>query len=287
VSYSIEQTVVGTNLQTAMEAVLMTGAGWTKSGSTYTNPVGADRVMSFTLTALTAASWQITVGSRTFYIYTGATSLSGNFKLTVIAGPTHVYISCEGPAEGTTGAADATYGSTRSFFCMTALVPYYASDTTLVDLQVAFSGTGANASNTPTEKAYIKTGLDGTAWAPGEFLTLKPMVQGIAAVGSQINQKFTNQNILYPMICFSEDVGGLRGRLDNIFYGGEKDIDAGDASNYAGFKPQIDGAVHFTVQPFFVPNVANMYSPLGVPTKSAAGAASSTNDGGPFIAVKG
>jgi len=287
VAFSIEQTVVGTNLQTAMESILMTGAGWTKVGSTYTNPAGADRIMSFTLVAVTAASWQITVGSRTFYIYTGGTSLSGNYKLTVIAGPTHVYIGCEGPTEGQTGAADATWGSTRSYFCLTALVPIYATDNVLNDLQVAFSGTGANASNTPNEKAYIGKGLDGSAWASGEFLTLKPMIQGIPAVGSQINQKITNTNVLYPTICFCEDVGGFRGRLDNMYFGGEKDIDTGDSSSYAALKPNIDGVVHQTVQPFFIPNTANMYSPLGVPTKSAAGAAASTNDGGPFIVVKG
>jgi len=289
--------VVGTGIQAQIDSVMST-AGWTKTGASYpftysnSSASGQDRLVSFTIDAVAAAAITcsaIGTSNKTLYIYTGATSLSGTFILTMSVGPNHVFICLEGPAPAGTGAKDATWGSTRSFFGMFPLVPYYLSDNVVADQVVAMSGTSAS-SDTGTEKCYVKKGLNAAAWEPAELMTMRQAVINPGVVGSLINKRETGgSNVIYWPFVVSEDNSGVRGRLAEVYLGGEAYLDTGDGfgQSHSGLSPNIDGIAFTTVSPFFIPNGGSSvnYSPFGVPIKNLA-QTSGAVDGGPFIVVR-
>jgi hypothetical protein len=249
----------------------------------------------FTLVTVTAAYIQFSnPQGQSFFLHTGASSLAGTWRFTFLSGPQHAFICVDGPLAAGTGPASATYGSHRGFFFITTIQRLYDSDAAAGN-RICTGGSHTSATVTTFEhRVFVKTGLDTTTNAPAELLTMRPMVQDISALGDLPPTRAAASNIMYWPIMVCEQVGGYRGRLNNIFFGGEN-YNIGDdvaGQRYNGITPTVDGKPCTSLEPFWVvAAVANagQYSPLGNPGSGGTGINNFTGndatDGGPTIIV--
>ena len=289
----------GSSVWTNIDSIIVGGAGWTRSGSgfpyTYTNPTapGRDRDVSFIWNTVASNYMQFTAvgpgGNKTFYLWTGGASLSGNYPFFVAASGNSIFIVVEGPA-ASAGAGiteDTSYGSSRGFFGMFAMEPYFQTDTTKNNLVVAMSS-NASASKVSNPSAYVARSRQGVSWQEARLQTVKPMIQGVPAAGVQSKKDAANNLQVQWPILVNEMADGMRGRLKDLYYGGETYGDTGDTLGvqyYEGSYANIDGNNHQVVYPFYLPNITPQYSPLGVPVKTTTQSGDSIN-GGPSVLVR-
>lgn len=289
---SINASVTGSTFlsdaTSGLDKKLVTDLGWAKTGSpgayVYTSPTVNGRTITFTVGTQTAGYVPITCLGQTFYLHTGGTDLAQAYQISIYASTSHVFIVWEGPAG--TGQQTAN-GSSRGFFCATSFTPYLASDVTQANQWCCFGSGRSTTIAAFNAKVYVKVGLDSVANAPAELMTMRPAVQDVVAEGDLPRSRSLSSNLIYWPFVLVEDVGGVRGRLDNVYFGGEAYQLTADSTKptYAGLSPTIDGYPCYTVMPFFQPFVAGQYSPVGVPLQNTSQASTAT-DGGPFIAVR-
>jgi hypothetical protein len=270
--------------------------GWTRSGAaypyTFTNPVGADRLVRIRLDAISAQYFTFTVlngdgATKTLYCFHGTTTLTDNFTVTMYGGPTHFFIVAEGPGPSAAGAANATTGSPRSHFGVFPIVPYSAADLPLGQLLCAFSSS-AGANTTSTDQVFVGRGITGTAWQTARLLTMRPTVASLleGTVPANPRSKFAPDaegRMLWPLVVNEES--GTRGRLDGIWYGSYAYNSAADISNGQSADGQlyVNNVLHNRVSAQYIPGV-DAYSPLGRAYNTTTGA-SNVTDGGPYVFV--
>jgi hypothetical protein len=252
--------------------------------------------VSFQINTIAASYLQfVCVGpgaNKSLNLWTGGGSLTGTYQWAIAAGPNHFFIVVEGPAAsaGVGVTEDVTWGSSRGFFGMFALEPYFTTDTTKNNQVVAMSS-NSSASKTSATSVWVAQSRSGVNWQEARLLTMKPMIQGVSAAGYQTPKAAANNlQVSFPIVV-SENADGIRGRLKDIYFAGDSFSDTGDfvgvqwqESNSGGYS-NIDGHTHACLYPFFLPNVATQYSPLGVPTRTTAQTSEQIN-GGPAILVR-
>lgn len=152
---------------------------------------------------------------------TGA-ALSNPLHCIVSAGKEHIFISIEGPRAGEVGAVSAQYGSYRSYFFMSDMVPYHPEDT----VPVAYAGGSliAGINSAVTNNSYLghlTENLAGTSpWDPTKLASVDVLGWNVApTVGVNRQSAADGQFYLFPYLCVS-NAEGLRGRLSSFFFAG-------------------------------------------------------------------
>lgn len=249
----------------------------------------------FTVVSVTASFIQFqNQAGQNFYLHIGASSLAGTWRFTFVSGPQHVFICVDGPTPAGTGPASATFGSHRGFFFVTTIERLYDNDTNNA-LRVCSGGSHTSTNVITYEhRVFVRLGLDSVSNAPAELVTMRPMVQDVTAVGDLPPSRAAASNIMYWPIMVCEQIGGYRGRLNNIFFGGDNYV-LGDDTNtqrYNGVSPTVDGKPCTSLEPFWIVQAVSnsgQYSPLGMPGANGSGipltAANDATDGGPTIIV--
>jgi hypothetical protein len=148
----------------------------------------------------------------------------------VSASKEHLFISLEGPRYNETNPESATLGSSRNYFAICDLVPYFAGDTTPVATCIAKAITGLTASF-PLD-LYVNNTRDAAAttdWPTARLLTLdNPSNGGAFSVNFQRQAAGDGNWYLAPYVVV-EDSNGERGRLAAFHFAGYINPDALDA----------------------------------------------------------
>lgn len=160
---------------------------------------------------------------------TGA-AITNPLHCVVSAGKEHIYISVEGGRGGEAGAVSAQYGSYRSYFFMSDMVPYHPEDT----VPVAYAGgsivagMGSSIANN-SHLGQLTENLVGTAvWNPCKLGTVDfPGWNNAISVGLNRQSVADGNFYLFPYLCVS-DTDGVRGRLSSFFFAGFTTANAQD-----------------------------------------------------------
>jgi hypothetical protein len=273
----------------------LTDAGWTNLGS---------------------GSWQIQAGTRTSLVYLPISQWLSTTPYIQLNGvtayfPTHqlvvgsilyymisvdtdfFYVRVQGPNVGGTGVVDATYGSPRAFAMLTTVTPADSFDTDADGLQVVLRSHGTSATTFNTVNVTQKFGPTGTANAAAELVCTRPAIQDIVTVGDLPPSNRAGSGYFGSRYGLVDSGFGLRGTLNNVAFGCENYVLAGDNSNNQ-FAIESEythaGDVYVVDVPCGAPNAGGTlsYSPLGLCATSTnqVNSASSPNVCGPRIFVK-
>lgn len=165
-----------------------------------------------------------------YLTYKGASGNSAEvIRCIVSAGKEHLFISVEGPRAGETYADSATLGSLLSTFALADIVPYYSGDTVAAVACVGNPATGLLDTNVidNTDIVVSRDQADASAWvranlASVQFPAMPAATATYHAYGRMLNPyaKADSYNaVLWPYLVV-EQLDGLRGRLNGIYFGG-------------------------------------------------------------------
>jgi hypothetical protein len=286
----------GSEIVTKMAQMLL-AAGWTNTTGTTYERTYAGKTMTvnlFSAAFATTAYHTVILNGISCILYTGATTLvNAPFYVEISVSDDLFFVTIRGPKSVETGTEDLTRGSPRSFALVTSITPYLDADTVVDDQQCVVASHYSASRNTMSAKVYMKKGLNGVANVTGELATVRPAVQDISAVGDQLANNTVANNIMYSPYVVIEDGQGWRGRLNNVYFGGENYALAGDSgASYKALQVRVDGLKYMTTCPYYLPNATpsnTCYSPLGNPTPDvtqSSGDGVGQFDGGPVIIVK-
>src|SRR6478735_4075151 len=300
----------GAAVISAIKTQLAAADGWSTAdgGTTYTNSTsGVTLSVAFPFTTIqTGGKIELALNDRPVTVFTGLSTLtSATIGFEVSAGPDFFYLCASGGYAGQPGA-DATYGSPKSFAMLTTISPYFTSDTVADDricvIACAYTTAATTTVGGPTStppgplnyQVYVKKGLNAGSWVTAELATMRPAVQDIAVDGDLVPNKQSAGNIVYWPFVVIETASGLRGRLNNVFFGGENYLLSGEitAQQHTSAAVLINGVRHVLTLPCYMPNSGNqqIYSPLGTCTNvtTTPGGVTGIWDslGGPNIIIK-
>lgn len=277
-SYTYEA-VTGSNLVSSIRSKFVP-AGWTSVDSmtftrTYTkNGVSATMKVFIPDTALTSSTgaFKLQLNDQQVYIWLGTSNTSSYYCYELSISEDFFYLGITGPS-GT--GAEFVSNSSTGFACITSIEPYFTEDTSENNrLVVLASGYGTTFSKMFFKYCLVGVASDGTAWQQAMLSTVRPAIQDIAALGDSPPQKaFGGGEAVWPFIVV-ESIGGVRGRLRNIWFAGESYALGADSAigrpEVSGTEKMISGVRHIMTQPFYMPSgglgVTQTYSPLGVPS---------------------
>lgn len=147
-------------------------------------------------------------------------TLAANYYyVTVSAGKEHLFFSVEGPRSGDTSNDLAGIGSNKQYFFLCDLVPYY--DNTVDPNPAVICG----ASDTTNTSETVLSTTDMKVWAT-KSKSGQPWSAGMLAMLDQsslyinLNRTAADGNYVMSPFVFFDDVDGMRGRLNNIYYMG-------------------------------------------------------------------
>lgn len=162
------------------------------------------------------------ISQRWLYWKNSAATAAAPIHCTVSVSKDHLFIQLEGPRENETGADSATLGSSKNYFFMDDLVPYFVGDT--VPAIVAGGGMSASATASTTVSHLChqsRNPANTSSWEQSKLGTVAHPDNGLAL--SQQHQRIASLDSgnywLSPYVCFG-DISGPRGRLGHIFFAG-------------------------------------------------------------------
>lgn len=164
----------------------------------------------------------------------------------VSAGKEHLFINTEGPYPSETNTESNVFGSTRTYFYMSDLVPYFDNTVDLVPA-VIIGGNHTTAPNQDTSLTYrclvSRNAKDTVSWRYGKLASLQFPSRDNGPSTALRNVGADGSFFLFPYVLF-DDAEGMRGRLNALFfagfnYAGGDGIDiptppVGDIVNYGG-----------------------------------------------------
>jgi len=133
----------------------------------------------------------------------------------------HLFISLEGPRYNETGAESATLGSSRNYFAIGDVVPYFGGDTVPVVCSIGKSVTGATGNFPQDLFVNVSQNAGATAnWPQARLMTLANPANGIAGSMNFTRQTAGDGNWYLSPYVVMEDINGERGRLAPFHFAG-------------------------------------------------------------------
>jgi hypothetical protein len=158
----------------------------------------------------------------------GGTLSTMTLRCVVSASKEHLFINIEGPRGGESSADHATYGSQRTYFFMSDVVPYFEAPDDIAPC-VAIGGRHVDGNASYDNGSYhlwvSRSRANTDAWLPCHVASLDNFRSDIN-VGIQRIAK-NGDTFLSPYVVF-EDVDGIRGRLSSLFFAGWNWTDRSD-----------------------------------------------------------
>jgi hypothetical protein len=270
-----------------------------------TTTAGAAMRVEFSPSAMTNDNYRI--GVRAWRAHNGTTGTDNkdymlNFRDTGVGGGTTadrlyvtvsaskdcLYVSVEGPRIGDANAEDASRGSTKTYFFMSALVPYFAGDTNPVVVVGGFLGNNINPRGSnmgPYGAVFVSQGADATtqSWAPATVSSLQPLAGNVALqpyMPQPISVLDSNNYYMYPLVI-TERTAGIRGTMSDLYFAGFNII--ADVSNTFDIPAALGQTITYSGKSYKLQAVSKahgafggssyMYHPLGAQTQYTTGQA--------------
>lgn len=179
------------------------------------------------------------------YWKAGAGTLTMPVHVTLSAGKNHLFISLEGPRPTEASTASTTYGSLKTYWSISDLIPYHAEDTVPAAVVAAVASYNSSVSSNHHVAQISRDSTDTYSWTNGRLASLDwPTVYTTDIVTMPRTCTIDGNTYLFPYVVFSE-AEGLRGRLSSFFYcGTNAPSPLLDIPEPVGAKVTMDGIVY-------------------------------------------
>lgn len=144
--------------------------------------------------------------------------------VTVSASKDMLWIQIEGPRPSEANVEDATRGSAKTSFFMTALNPYFGGDTNPVVVaggKIYANTTLINRNDEPYGAVFVSQGATAStpAWAAAVLATVQPPPSFSSWTPQPVALLDSGNYYMFPYVVIENDAG-IRGTLTDLYYAG-------------------------------------------------------------------
>jgi hypothetical protein len=218
----------------------------------------------------TAQGGQTDMRSYSVYWKAGSGTATMPIHVTLSVGKNHLFFAVEGPRPSEPSTSSTTYGSLKSYFAMSDLIPYHAADTIPAVVAIGSVTYSPSVSAGGHQCQISRDSTNAYSWSSGRLGTLAwPTMFATDYVTMPRNCTIDGNSYLFPYVLFSE-MEGIRGRLSSFFYAGGTQLSTYDYPDPVGTKITFDGLVYKLVAVNRGDGSFNTWGPFGSITQSTA-----------------
>lgn len=191
--------------------------------------------------------------------------------VTLSVGKNHLFVAVEGPRGYEASPTNTTYGSIKTYFALSDLIPYHEEDTIPAVVAVSVQGWNPTVPGNGHQAQISRDSEDTVSWQAARLGTISwPTMFSSSYVTMPRNCTIDGNSYLFPYVVFSE-AEGIRGRLSSFFYaGGTQMSTILDLSEPVGAKVTYDGIEYILVAVTKGDGTNDPWGPFGLTFASTA-----------------